>query len=44
MIDPLQEDENLGKAYDLRIMRRLWLYVAPYKAQVAGPKMVPGGA
>ena len=29
-----QEDEALGKAYDARLLRRLWRYVAPYRLQV----------
>ncbi len=29
-----QEEEALGKAYDARLMRRLWSYVAPYGWQV----------
>ncbi len=30
----IHEEEALGKAYDRRLMRRLWRYVAPYRAQV----------
>ena len=30
------EEEALGKAYDARLMRRLWAYLVPYKAMVAG--------
>jgi ATP-binding cassette subfamily B multidrug efflux pump len=30
----LFEEEALGKAYDARLARRLWRYVAPYRAQV----------
>ncbi|RIL02574.1 MAG: antibiotic ABC transporter ATP-binding protein [Proteobacteria bacterium] len=29
-----QEEEALGKAYDGRLLRRLWRWVAPYRAQV----------
>lgn len=29
------DEEALGKAYDARLLRRLWRYVAPYRAQVA---------
>ena len=29
-----QEEEALGKAYDARLFRRLWRYVAPYRTQV----------
>jgi ATP-binding cassette subfamily B multidrug efflux pump len=36
MSEHLQEEENIGKAYDLRLMRRLWRYVAPYRMQVFG--------
>jgi ATP-binding cassette subfamily B protein len=36
MSEHLQEEENLGKAYDLRILKRLWRYVAPYRWQVVG--------
>ncbi len=32
--DALFEEEALGKAYDARLSRRLWRYVAPYRAQV----------
>jgi ATP-binding cassette subfamily B protein len=32
--DALFEEEALGKAYDARLARRLWHYVAPYRAQV----------
>jgi len=32
--DSLFEEESLGKAYDTRLARRLWRYVAPYRAQV----------
>ncbi len=31
----LEEEEALGKAYDTRLLRRLWPYVAPFRAQVA---------
>jgi ABC-type multidrug transport system fused ATPase/permease subunit len=33
--EALFEEEALGRAYDTRLMRRLWTYVAPYRAQVA---------
>jgi ABC-type multidrug transport system fused ATPase/permease subunit len=33
--DSLFEEEALGKAYDLRLLARLWGYVAPYRLQVA---------
>jgi ATP-binding cassette subfamily B protein len=29
------DEEALGKAYDARLLARLWRYVAPYRAQVA---------
>ena len=29
------DEEALGKAYDARLMRRLWHYVRPYRGQVA---------
>ena len=32
--EALFEEEALGKAYDARLARRLWRYVAPYRAQV----------
>jgi ABC-type multidrug transport system fused ATPase/permease subunit len=32
--EALMEEEALGRAYDMRLMRRLWVYVAPYRAQV----------
>jgi len=31
----LHEEEALGKAYDTRLLRRLWRYVRPYRRQVA---------
>jgi ATP-binding cassette subfamily B protein len=33
--EAMHEEERLGKAYDLRMLRRLWSYVAPYWRQVA---------
>lgn len=33
--DALHEEEVLGKAYDARLMARLWRWVAPYRGQVA---------
>ena len=33
--DPFFEEEAIGKAYDARLLRRLWRYVAPYRWQVA---------
>ncbi len=32
--DPIHEEEALGKAYDTRLLQRLWRYVAPYRVQV----------
>ncbi len=32
--DSLHEEEALGKAYDARLMARLWRWVAPYRWQV----------
>lgn len=32
--DSLHEEEALGKAYDTRLMARLWRWVAPYRGQV----------
>ncbi len=32
--EAMHEEEALGKAYDARLMARLWRYVAPYKAQI----------
>ena len=32
--EALFEEEALGKAYDARLARRLWRYIAPYRAQV----------
>jgi ATP-binding cassette subfamily B multidrug efflux pump len=29
--DPSHQEEILGKAYDLRLIRRLWRYIRPYK-------------
>ena len=34
MSDALHEEEALGKAYDTRLLRRLWHYVSPYRLQV----------
>ena len=31
MAEPLQQEEILGKAYDLRLIKRLWQFMAPYK-------------
>ena len=31
MADPSHQEETLGKAYDLRLIRRLWRYIRPYK-------------
>jgi ATP-binding cassette subfamily B multidrug efflux pump len=33
--EAMHEEEAIGKAYDTRLMLRLWPYIAPYKAQVA---------
>ncbi|MDH3214421.1 MAG: ABC transporter ATP-binding protein/permease, partial [Myxococcales bacterium] len=33
--DAMHEEEALGKAYDARLLRRLWTYVAPYWRLVA---------
>lgn len=33
--DALHEEEVLGRAYDARLMARLWRWVAPYRGQVA---------
>ena len=33
-LDEVHEEEALGKAYDARLMRRLWPYVRPYLGQV----------
>jgi ATP-binding cassette subfamily B protein len=33
--EAMQEEEALGKAYDGRLLLRLWKYVAPYRWQVA---------
>jgi ATP-binding cassette subfamily B protein len=35
-----QEDEALGKAYDARLLARLWSYVAPYRLQVLATILV----
>jgi ATP-binding cassette subfamily B protein len=32
--EAMHEEEALGKAYDFQLMKRLWPYIAPYKAQV----------
>ncbi len=33
--DAHHDEENLGKAYDGRLLLRLWPYVRPYRAQIA---------
>jgi len=33
--EAMHEEEALGKAYDTRLLLRLWPYIAPYKAQIA---------
>ena len=33
-MDPVHEEEALGKAVDVAIMRRLWPFIAPYRLQV----------
>ena len=33
--EAMHEEEALGKAYDAKLLLRLWRYVAPYRAQVA---------
>lgn len=33
--EAMHEEEALGKAYDTRLLLRLWHYVLPYRAQVA---------
>ena len=33
--EAMHEEEALGKAYDARLLARLWHFVAPYRAQVA---------
>ena len=35
MPPPHDSDEIIGKAYDVRLMRRLWAYLQPYRATVA---------
>ena len=35
MSEFLHEEEALGKAYDVKLMARLWHYVRPYRWQVA---------
>src|SRR5262249_54120689 len=35
-----QEEEALGKAYDARLLGRLWRYVAPYRLQVLATILV----
>ena len=31
MAEPIQQEEVLGKAYDLRLIKRLWKFIIPYK-------------
>ena len=35
VLEALHEEEALGKAYDARLLRRLWRWVAAYRGQVA---------
>ena len=32
--DPIYEEEAQGQAYDAKLLRRLWRFVSPYRAQV----------
>jgi ATP-binding cassette subfamily B protein len=34
-LEAMHEEEALGRAYDARLVGRLWRYVAPYRGQVA---------
>ena len=34
MSEALHEEEALGKAYDMRLLARLWTFVRPYRVQV----------
>jgi ATP-binding cassette subfamily B protein len=34
-LEAMHEEEALGRAYDARLLGRLWRYVAPYRGQVA---------
>ena len=38
----LHEEEALGKAYDTRLMKRLWAFVRPYRWQVAVTLLLVG--
>ena len=38
----LHEEEVLGKAYDTRLMKRLWAFVKPYRWQVAVTLLLVG--
>ncbi|HEX5605009.1 MAG TPA: ABC transporter ATP-binding protein, partial [Candidatus Binatia bacterium] len=31
MTEAIEQEEVLGKAYDLRLIRRLWQFILPYK-------------
>jgi hypothetical protein len=33
--EAIHEEEALGRAYDTRLLLRLWRFVSPYRAQVA---------
>ena len=33
-LEAMHEEEAIGRAYDARLLLRLWRYVAPYRAQV----------
>ena len=39
-----EDDEILGKAYDGRLMRRLWVFVAPYKRRLLAALVLLFGA
>ena len=40
--EAMHEEEALGRAYDVRLLRRLWRYVAPYKPLVATTLLLVG--
>ncbi len=39
-LEAIHEEEALGKAYDARLLARLWPYVAPYRRQVGATLLV----
>ncbi len=41
-MDPIHDEEALGKALDGRLLRRLWHWVLPYRLQIAATLLLVG--